>query len=311
MKKLRLSKLLCRVAPAIVAFAALAAFVVPASADTILFKDTFTYPNPSTSPGTAPDYTDGYSPSINTGLSCPGRQSGSLVDAGGPISYIQANHGGPLWNGYSGAQNGAYEVIQSGVGACFTPNVDFSGPLSAGGLIISYDAANWGPWDGDYANIAIGSIGLDHAPTNADPAGMCQWATPHLSYELGFGWLFGSSADGLWDSGTAVTNGLHDVSVYDYGLHNVKLVCTDSVDGNPFDGQNETDVGIYVDGVLQHSYVKGDGGYTHNYITLGGSHLADNVQEWDNLTVTQIPEPNTLVLLAMGISCLFWLRRRS
>jgi hypothetical protein len=308
MKNLRLIKMSCRAAPAIFAFAALAACIAPAPADTILFQDNFSYPYPGGG-GQPWNGTFGYSTDLNFFNDYAGRQSGTLV-AGGPITYTQAHS--TLYLGYSGAINGASQVVQGAFGACFTPNVDFNNEKSAGGLIVSYDAANWGPFDGDYANIAIGSIGLDHAPTDADPAGMCQWATPHFSFEEGFGWLFGSSAYGMWDSGTAIIGGGLPVSVYDYGLHHVKLVCTDTSghDDNPFDGAGNTHIEAYVDNALVGSYTKGDGGYAHNYITLGGYEISNNVQEWDNLTVTQIPEPNTLVLLAMGLLGWLWFKRR-
>jgi hypothetical protein len=65
-----------------------------------------------------------------------------------------------------------------------------------------------------------------------------------------------------------------------------------------------------VDGVLQRSCVKGDGGYANNYITLGGYEYVNCAQEWDNLTVKQIPEPSTLVLLAMGLMVWFCRKRR-
>ncbi|MBN2578718.1 MAG: autotransporter-associated beta strand repeat-containing protein [Pirellulales bacterium] len=299
MNKYRVSKVLIRAALGVLALAALAACVAPASADTVLFQDNFSYVNGGfTTPGTAPDYTDGYSPDINTGLSFTGRQSGSLVDAGGPISYTQLNftEDSVLWNGYLGAQNGYYEVIQSGAGTSFTPNVNFNGSLSAGGLIISYDAANWSPWTGDYLNIAISSIGCPNPATNPNPSNICEWTTPHFSFEWGYGSNFANSVYGMWNSGSAIVGGGLPVSVWDSALHHVDMVCTDTSghDNNPFDGVGNTHIELYVDSVLVDSYTKGGGGYADNYITLGGFHY--NVwaaQEWDNFTVTQTEVPVT------------------
>jgi hypothetical protein len=288
MKTHRVFNVLFRAAFGAVAFAALSAFVAPASADTVLFQDNFSYPYPGASPY---DGTSGYTTDLNFNNNYAGRQSGTLV-AGGPITYTQAHS--TLYLGYSGAQNGASEVIQGAFGACFTPNVDFNGSLSAGGLIISYDAANWGPFDGDAYNIAVGSIGLDHASTDSDPKDLCQWTTSHFSFEFGFGSGFGHiSAYGMWNSGSAVAGGGLPVSVYDYALHHVDLVCTDSSghDNNPFDGAGNTHIEVYVDSTLIGAYTKGSGGYAHNYITLGGYRISNNVQEWDNLTVTQTEVP--------------------
>jgi hypothetical protein len=327
MKKLRLSKRLCRVLPAIFALAALAAFVAPASAETILFQDNFSYPTPGTTPGTYPS--SGYTTDINAQIDYAGRQSGTLVAASGPITYTQANQGGATVIGYSGAQNGSAQVIQSANGANVTPNMNFNNGKSAGGLIISVDVANWDFTGGYNPTLATISLGLNAAPTNSDPAVITDWDVPHFSYEYGYGpsyWGWGVSVFGAWDSGDAPTSfggdlGASGVSVLGTGLYHVELVCTDTSghDDNPFDGMGNTHIAIYINptvgdtsrGILVTEFTKGDGGYANNYITLGGYHYGAAAQEWDNLTVSQIPEPSTLVLLAMGALSLLWLRRRS
>jgi hypothetical protein len=311
------SKILLRVALGVLAITTLATCIAPAVADTVLFMDTFTYPTPG--PTAAPP-DPGYVSDINTQIGYAGRQSGSMVDLNGPITYTQADHGGGMVLGYSGAQNGVYEVIQSWNGGIFSPNMNFNNEKSAGGLIISFDAANWSPW-GDAANLATASIGLGAAPTNSDPAMITTWTASHFSLEYGYGayWPLGSCY-GTWDSGTSVAGDYMVPSVADNGLHHVELVCTDTSghDNNPFDGEGNTHIEVYINptvgdtsrGSLVAEYTKDSGGYTDNYIALGGYHYEACAQEWDNLTVTQVPEPSSLALVTMGLVGWFWLKRR-
>ncbi len=149
---MRIVRLAFLAGPAILAFAVLGAFVAPTNAETLLYQDNF-----------ATSHTLSYD--VNVDLGTP-RQSGSLVPVGG-VDYTQ-NHNG---SGQNSSGAGQYLIghpdypgrLLTWTGANVTPNLDFNGANSAGGLNIEYDLAT----DTFYRNIwSSFSVGQAAAPVD-------------------------------------------------------------------------------------------------------------------------------------------------
>lgn len=288
MRNLDIVKILCYAGSATIVFAVLAVNVTPAVAE-VLFLDTFS--------------AGAYNENISAGVADPGRQSGTLT----PITYTQANYADKTYVGGELVEpalslNPQCVSMHGNLGGWsgISPNQDFGGANSAGGQIIEYDVAPW------YGNWVFTHIGYDHAPTSSDPYELHFDTTSHLSF-----FILGPYYQ-IWDSGTEIVGfgaTLPDgLDVSGISMHHVKIVCTDPTDGNPFNGVGQTDLDFYVDDLYVNSYSKGSGGYANNYVSLQG--YLDH-SEWDNLQISQVPEPGTLVLLAMGVLGLIYVIRRS
>lgn len=89
-------------------------------------------------------------------------------------------------------------------------------------------------------------------------------------------------------------------------------------DTNPFDGSSKAEVKLYVDGNYALTYTTTSGFSTaNNYIGVEGGEgvqdAANTVVYFDNLSITKIPEPTTLALLASGLTGLLayaWRKRK-
>ena len=64
------------------------------------------------------------------------------------------------------------------------------------------------------------------------------------------------------------------------------VVVTDPTDNNPFDGVGQTNIDVYANNSLIYSYVKGNGGYSDNYVNFGGL----SVVGVDNLAIEKAGE---------------------
>jgi len=174
-----------------------------------------------------------------------------------------------------------------------TPNVDMSGSDSAGGFSVSVDinpASGLAPTAGDWLGIVVGGSGLNDV-----------WAD-------GFGVLFRKNGTiQAWDNGAnIVSDNVTWNSTPDDVYHNLQIVAADATDGNPFDGVGTTTFEIFIDGSSVYSVDLDGANYPENYVTLQGQVNGF----YDNLVISQVPEPTTLMLLGLGAVSMRMRRRR-
>jgi hypothetical protein len=324
MKHLCMCQISWRLAALAVLIAALSADATRArAADTVLFQDNFSSPT---------------SIDMNTGITSS-RQSGALgfqtytgyevYDSTPPVwistDSETANQNlflGNVFTGYVYVNNSA---VPAGAGtlamtgnwsswpwANAVVNHNFNGSDSQGGLKISFDMKDDGQyWGAIMIGADAGVMGAVFDNTGAGGTQGTRFAlkmssTTATAYESG-------SVAGTASFATALSN----------AWHHFDIVCTDPTDNNPFNGVGETIINVYLDGATTpfYTYTKTDGGYANDYIGLSTlTHdnygqtaytMADNGYcYFDNLTVTQVPEPGTLTLLALMGLGVAWFRLR-
>ncbi len=98
--------------------------------------------------------------------------------------------------------------------------------------------------------------------------------------------------------------------------HDLLFIIRGVDDDNPFDGLNQAEITLYVDGDEAFSYTTSAGFSTaNNYIgleTTSGPDSLPNVIYYENFSIAQVPEPSVLALLACGLSGLLayaWKKR--
>jgi hypothetical protein len=278
MKNHRVSTILPRAALGALVLAALAAVAAStARADTILFQDTFDV---------------GYIQcDVTENIATAGRQSGTLVGQLGPINYWTTTYWGSVIAGAT------FNTLFDYNGYSCAPLINFNG-YTPDGMTVDYDmnvhSDVWGTF-------TVGDLGTG------------TWSTaPNVTLITLYDAAGGTG--GLWqlfENGALKTGGALPVSIADGLFHHYQAVFTDSsgIDTDPFNGSGQTDVAYYIDGSLITTYTPGAGvgGLTNAYAHLSALGW---YTESDNLTVTQIPEPGTLALLALPGLAIFWLRLR-
>ena len=225
-----------------------------------------------------PDTTD-----VNYGLGLRQIETVSTVSY---TVYGTAQVGNPELRASTG--DGNYLRLSGGANRV-SPNLNFNGALSDGGLEIRFDVA---PHDtanaSHWAGICLGM------PAGGRDIFMNQNA-------VHFGLLF--RADGriqAFDGNTVVSAGevwhpdapLAMLGGTDDDFHSVRLVLTDPTDGQPFDGAGETRIEVYsqyMDGgqIPLFTFTKTGGGYADNYINFH----ANQTGGIDDLRVMSIPDP--------------------
>ncbi|MDV2998799.1 MAG: hypothetical protein N5P05_000405 [Chroococcopsis gigantea SAG 12.99] len=202
-------------------------------------------------------------------------QSGSFA----PTNWVTAGNGVLLSSPADDLLSGYYLYTVFGSTAAIDRN--FNNANSQGGLEVSFslspnfrgsalgndDSSVWGA-------ISLGLADSDKNLSINDPA-------PH------FGILFRGNGgiqafDGHSDiSGSYNTWGGtgNDATLYPF---TVRL--TDPTDNNPFDGVGQTNIDVYADKTLIYQYVKGNGGYSQNYLNFSGSSVA----AFDNITINKL-----------------------
>ena len=274
-------------AAAAVAAAAVAAFTPQADAQ-LLLSDNFT--------------AGGTSDTFDINQNLPARQSGSLA----PTTYtkggtgdLNAQVGNPTMR-----VNGDGDYLLMAFGVRVSPDDPIPAGASAGGVSIRFDVApdnNAGSDQWTAINIGM---------TEADRIVAVNGAEPH------FGVLF--RANGLiqaFDGPNAVsagneTYGPSNLGGTDNNFTPVRVDLTDPIDGDPLDGQNQTDVNVYSSLVNNgttpvYSFTKTGGGYSGRYINFNTLDIGGI----DNLQITTIPEPTGLLSLA-GLAGAALARRR-
>jgi hypothetical protein len=271
MKMFLIDKIPLRAVIVAVAIAALAACAIPTAQaqQGLLFNDTFDVSL------TGQD--------INAEIGPP-RQSGALVDLFGSVSYYQNN---PTWWGIGGnvlspAGWAPGSLVNYDYGFVSAQR-NFGGVFSQGGLTVEYDLNAgldaWG-WMG------VGQTAQEYI------AGLA-YGSPQLGVSIiamhdtvnGQGSIY----QVFQNDGAMIAGGALPVSIEDQAFHHYKAVFTDPTDGNPFDGQGETDVAYYIqDGLgadqqIGATQVFAGGGLPSAVVTLQG---LNEYSQWDNLTVT-------------------------
>lgn len=232
-------------------------------ANALLLSDNFTVSsNPTTT---------------NLNYNLAARQTNSLV---GPTNWV-GNGNVQVGNPTAGIDAGNYLLVASSGTAALDRN--FNGAIAQGGLKISFDLAinttgqtadNWSSFN----------LGLSEANKNAS-------VNASLSH---FGILFrGNGSIQAFDGSNDITGAYNSWGgIGNNGtLHPFSIILTDPTDNNPFNGVGQTNIDVYRSNTLIYSYVKGNGGYSDNYLNFGAS----SVGGVDNFRIEKLEE--TLRLL--------------
>ncbi len=261
---------------------------------------------------------------VNAGINGSGRQSGILADT----KYRQ---------GFGSTVGGATQVngSVSNESSGTTTKVTLE-KLRLGG---SLDTASSVSLDHNFIeNPGIGnylSIRFDVDPVIGNLGTSADWAAVTLGASDNA--LFGNSGAGargqfitssaahygvlfrdngsyqIWDGNILSASRTYDASPTAPSTHSIELRITGLIDGNPWDGINNTRIEFYSDNSPApiHTFTK-TGGYLNNYITLqgynGGASLS--VHEFDNFQAAIVPEPSSLLLSLCGDAGFFSRRRR-
>ena len=220
-----------------------------------------------------------YAPSnpsqLDLNFNLAARQGGSLVQAGGTISWVGVNNA-QVGNSTGGIDGGNYLLTAFGTGVAAL-NHNFNGADSAGGLSISFDLAP------DVGALGGGqSAAICFGLAAADKSAQLTSAQPH------FGVRFRGSTGTLqaYDGSTILTPveptwGSSGVTTQ---LHHFEIRITDATDSNPFNGAGETRIEIFADGISRYTFTKTGGGYAQNYVNFQSSHIGGI----DNLVIARL-----------------------
>lgn len=207
------------------------------------------------------------------------RQTGTLA----PLPYTMAFGPGHYAHQLQNVNAQNQLLLADFPNSTVSPNFNFNGPNSAGGLMISFDVDPmplvYGATPDNWGCINIGMAEADRmVNVNGGQA--------HL------GILFRAAGTIQAFNGGAVVSPSPE-PVYTTSpqgtLNHIDLVITDR-DGNPFDGVGDTIVEIYADRkpLPVWTYTKA-GGFANNYINFQGSYRA----HFDNISVSQLPANRT------------------
>ncbi len=206
-----------------------------------------------------------------------------------------------------GFTDGSKEVMQLDISSSESDSYgfvwldhDFGSTDSAGGLDIAYSAKliNLG---GQFQAIAIGHTTAAITDSDDRP----------LSHGLVF-FIRGTGAASAREYGTSTTAfDWLDGDPNDEEYHDFLFEVRGSTGDNPFDGSDKVNVKMYVDGDEVIDYTTAGVWGSNNYIGLETCDTATSY--FDDLSITQIPEPGTFALLTtglIGLLCYAWRKRK-
>ncbi|MFN6565565.1 MAG: beta strand repeat-containing protein [Nostoc sp. ChiSLP01] len=204
------------------------------------------------------------------------RQTGTLKTTNW-VSTINAQ----LGNTAVGIDSGKFLLVADRGTAALDRN--FNGAISKGGLKINFSLA---PNPTNNADRSVwGSFSLGLSATNKNAI-----VNANVSH---FGILFrGNGGIQAFDGSTDITsanlvtnpNNQWGGTGNDATLYPFSVVLADPTDNNPFNGVGQTKIDVYASGSLIYSYIKGNGGYSDNYLNFG-SIWRSGV---DNLSIQQL-----------------------
>ncbi|MFN6485727.1 putative Ig domain-containing protein [Nostoc sp. DedQUE02] len=169
-------------------------------------------------------------------------------------------------NNTAGIDSGKFLLVADRGTAALDRN--FNSTISKGGLKINFSLA---PNPTNNADQSVwGSFSLGLSATNKNVI-----VNANVSH---FGILFrGNGGIQAFDGSTDITsanlvanpNNQWGGTGNDPTLYPFSVVLTDRTDNNPFNGVGETKIDVFASGSLIYSYIKGNGGYSHNYLNFG------------------------------------------
>jgi len=200
------------------------------------------------------------------------RQSGSL----GVTNWVGTGNV-QVGNSTPGIDSGNYLLLSSGGRAALDRN--FNGTVSQGGLKVSFDLASNATGNTDQNVWGSFNLGL----SSLNKLASVNSSVAH------FGILFrGSGGIQAFDGNVDITGGYSSWggTSNNSTLKPFTVLLTDPTDNNPFDGVGQTNIDVYANNTLIYSYIKGNGGYSDNYINFGGLSVAGV----DNLKIERLGE---------------------
>jgi hypothetical protein len=234
---------------------------------------------------------------VNYQCSSGGRQGGSLA----PLTYTQRPAGTSDYHQVNNSKCPGTLMLKGGMispndAGSVSPDHNFTEIPGAGGYTdIQFDLYPCGPGTG---------------------ASWSSWGAIMLGTTSGYRNIFVCDTDGIgllfrgnggfqaWGTYSLLNDSRYTTANFP-GLHHIEIRIWDPSDGDPWNGIGVARIDAFADrdAIPFFSFTKA-GGYAANYITLEGETdpgAPTAYHYFDNLTISTVPEPSTLVLSAVGL----------
>ena len=271
-------------------------------ADTVLLQDTFNNASDSAVYGVAGGY--GVLQELNQSYRQTGTYANTIYTYYGGRVNTGAQVNASSITGSDGSSTGAGRLCLNG-SAWVSPNHNFNGADAVGGLRVSFDLLGVGTaTTNGTPEINVGANTQGAAGALANPGLSLCFIQHYTGYPI----------DGhlhYYVNAGAEQDAVYTTSPYVW--HNISLLFTDTVDGKPFNGTGNVHVQGFLDGSST-PFVNVSLGtdFANNYISVGANG-GTGYNLFDNLTISQVPEPTALIMLVTGLIGLLayaWRKRR-